>query len=91
MTPRLPQPEEREEPPTPQAENAATCLAMALLLLLVMGLGSLMWIVLPLEFGVLFLLVATGGGFFAFHYFVWGRWLSRFLRDRDEPEDEANP
>ena len=83
MTPRLPEDVERETPPTEGDRNAATYLALIVLLGIGGGLLFLVTMVLP---NALFLLLALAVVplYFVFHYLVWGRLMSRL----QPPEDE---
>lgn len=87
--PRLPDPEDYEPPPTEEAQNAATCLAMFLLLTLTVGLAFLVGMIFPTGFFIL-LLLAAAAGFFGFHYLVWGRLLKRMHEEPEEDEAAAN-
>ena len=49
------------------------------------GLMSLMLMPL-LNFAPVIVLAVFG--FAALHYLVWGRWLSRYIREEDQEEDE---
>jgi fatty acid desaturase len=87
--PRLPQPEDREPPPTEEARNFATFLAVIALAGAAGGLLFLVAMVIP---GALFALVAVAviPLYFLFHYVVWGR-LMRMTPDNDDSAaDEAD-
>lgn len=86
MTPRLPDPEEEELPPTEGERNAATCLAAAMMLAFFVGLAFLVGMIFPTGFYIL-LLIAVSAGVFLFHYLVWGRWLSARLRETPEESE----
>ena len=78
------------DPNDTQQKDAATFLAMMLLLVAAMGLMLLLFAVLS---PALFWVVLLVGGIFwlsLFHYLVWGRWLSRYLKERvpDDSEEE---
>lgn len=81
--PRLPDPADREPPPTDEARNAATFLAL-LALLGVSG-GLLFLLMLVLGPGALFVVGALAciPLYFVFHYVVWGRLMQNA---RQEPE-----
>jgi NhaP-type Na+/H+ or K+/H+ antiporter len=71
--------------PSPRG-NAATFLALFVLLGIMLALIGLSALVLPQMLGLL--LVVFGFSFFAiFHYLAWGWWMSR-LRPPPETEDE---
>lgn len=86
--PRLPDADDREPPPTAQARDAATLLALMVMGGIAVALLFVMTMVLP---GMIYLLgvVLVFGLYFVFHYVVWGRWLANRLRD--EPRDDPPP
>ena len=71
--------------PSPKRE-AVTYIMLAMVLVV----GSLVLLVLPI--GFFGPVVVFGGWFFggilAFHYFVWGKWLSRIVEQEDAKDDE---
>ncbi|MEZ6064541.1 MAG: hypothetical protein R3B90_02275 [Planctomycetaceae bacterium] len=80
MTPRLPQPQDVEAPPTAGERNYATCLAVLALAMATAGLAFLIGMIIPTAFYVL-LLIAVLGGIFALHYLTWGWLLSATTKD----------
>lgn len=76
MNQPIPQrPKVPSESTTASARNQATYMALAVLLILGIALIALCALVMPSILGI----VLVGFGFFffiAFHYVVWGRWLS---------------
>lgn len=82
--PRLPDSDPRDPPPTESARNSATCLAMALMLGLLVGLAFLIGAIIPTAFYIL-LLIAAFSLFFGAHYFVWGRFMPRRVDDEEDP------
>ncbi len=71
-------------PPSQSEKNIATLIALTGVLLVTVGLIALITMVIP-QF---LLVVVVFFGFvimIAFHYFVWGRWLSK---QKQEDEDE---
>lgn len=75
--PRLPQ----RGRTTSTARNTATFAALIGLCLLAFGFLALVSLVLPAVRGIVLLLVGSIG-FFALHYFTWGRLLMK-LRERE--------
>ena len=82
--PRLPGDDDREPPPTEDARNQATFLALAALLGVTAGLLLLVAMILP---GLLYVLLAVLAIplYFVFHYVVWGRLMS--LRQEGEESE----
>ena len=80
MIPPLPDPDDNDPPPTAAARNTATYFAVALLLAVAVGLAAFVGMVFPTGFAVLAVILAASG-LFLFHYLIWGRWLSRRLRE----------
>jgi hypothetical protein len=73
-----------DRPPDESQRNAATFFALLGLIGIGLGLVALTAMVLPQIRG---LILVVGGFtvFFALHYLIWGRWLSR---RREEEEEE---
>lgn len=82
--PRLPDAADREPPPSDEARNFATLLALVALLGVAGGLLFLVALVLP---GALMALLAVLliPLYFAFHYVVWGRLMRMPADDADAP------
>jgi len=75
----------REPPPASDRKDLATTIALGGMLLAGAGLFALVMFVLPIArgfcwVGLIILFPAL------FHYFVWGRWMTR-LRERDLQEE----
>jgi hypothetical protein len=71
--------------PVPRG-NAATFLALFVLIGFCIGLIVLSALVLPQMLGLV--LVIFGFSLFvAFHYLVWGWWMARLRPNDDEPQD----
>lgn len=73
--------------PSSSQSNAATALALAGLVVLGLSLLTLVAFVLPFVRGIiviamLFIIPA------AFHYLVWGWWLSQMRDEESEPDEE---
>lgn len=85
MTPRLPEPDERERPPTEEARNMATCLALVTLLGFGAGLIFLTAMIMPDAF-LMLLFLGAFPLYFLLHYLVWGRLMSR-LREKPDAEE----
>ena len=82
MPPRLPNQRNRKQ----AGKNPATLIAMIGLVILATGLFGIATMVLgPGAFAVVGLAVLLVM-FIAFHYFVWGRWLSNRLPQQDADE-----
>ncbi len=81
----LPEPDPDDPPPTLQARNAATCLAVIILAAMAVGFAFLMSAVFPTGFYMM-LVVAAAGLFFGLHYLLWGRLLSNLRDEDDDPE-----
>lgn len=86
MTPRLPTPEqvEADHPPSAEARDSATFLAVFALGGLSLALLFMVAMVLPQAL-YLALVVAAFGLYFGLHYVVWGRLMTTLTA---EPEDE---
>ena len=81
---------QRPEPPddsSPQSNSIATIVVMASIgLFLLVGL-----VLLTIIFNGAIFVLAGIFLFAAFHYFVWGWWLSKMIRREDEPDDSGQP
>lgn len=80
------------KPPFPPPEDppqGTSWLSIFLATMLVLGsVGALFFLTNGMLGGV----IVVGGVVFAItalHYFVWGRWLERLIRDSQDPEDDA--
>ncbi len=88
MLPRLPQPDDQEQPPSEEARNFATYLALVALVGSGLGFVLLMALVIPRALFVL-LALAVVPLYFVFHYLTWGRLMRERPDDDDTPDDQA--
>jgi hypothetical protein len=84
LPPKPPFPPEPEE-----TQRGASWISIFLATMLVLGaIGALFF----LTNGVLGGVIVVGGVVFAvtaLHYFVWGRWLEKLIRESQDPDDET--
>jgi hypothetical protein len=85
MMPRFPDPDAHEAPPSDEARDSATLLALAVLCGVGVALVLLVWMVLPDVFYIV-LFVLTLPFYFVLHYLLWGRLMSRL---QDGPSDPS--
>jgi len=64
--------------------NAATCLALSVLVACALGLIAFTAVILPQIRGAL-LVIAGLSVFILLHYLTWGRWMSRLQEPDDDP------
>jgi threonine/homoserine/homoserine lactone efflux protein len=76
MSLRFPDPENASDSTAEQAQNSATCLAMAGVLAVCVGLGFLTYLIIPTAL-YLVAIVFVFGGLLGLHYLIWGRLLTR--------------
>jgi hypothetical protein len=74
--------------PQPDDRNAGTFAALMGLAFVALFLLGLTALVIPQALGVV-LVVGFFAGAVGFHYFVWGRWLTRVLRDAEAERQSA--
>lgn len=89
MFPRLPNADDDDPPPSPEARDLATFSALFVLAGLGVGLLFLIGMVLPQAL-YLALIVAAFGLYFCLHYLVWGRLMSSLTADESDPERAWN-
>lgn len=88
-SPGPPVPPKPPRPPEP-ANQRGSCLSIFLAIVLLTFAGGLLFF-LPLLPGLGVAVIVFGGGFavvLAFHYYVWGRWLTRILQEEQEPPND---
>ncbi len=78
-------PEDPPRPPSDDAANAGTWLALFGTIIVCLCLMSLIALVLGPWTFIIFILVLLFLAMTAGQYLLWGRWLSRRKRDEDEP------
>ena len=81
MTPRFPEPDLDDPPPSNQARDAATCLAAAGLLCIAGFLAILVFFVLPVAISYVVALAVIIAGTLVLHYYTWGRYLLQTTRE----------
>ena len=83
----MPERPQRPDDSPPQSSSVATIVVMASLgLFVLVGL-----VVLTIIFPPAIFVLAGIFLFAAFHYFVWGWWLSKMIHKEDEPDDTGQP
>lgn len=73
--------------PSDDQRNSATFAALAMLLLISVGLLALAAIVLPQVLWLVVVVIGLGLSV-VLHYLIWGRWLMSKLRDQEESQSQ---
>lgn len=77
------------ERPSDDQRNSATFAALAMLLLISVGLLGLVAFVLPQVLWLVVIVIGLGLSV-VLHYVTWGRWLTSKLRDEDERQQSPD-
>lgn len=79
-------------PPTPSPPPKSSWKSLSLTMLLAMLMGGL-FLALPMGLVApgLLLLIVLLSLLMAFHYFVWGRWMTRILQQEQENQEQETP
>lgn len=80
-----PRPERPRPPAPPEKPRSSNWLTIGLAFLMAIG-GIVSLMVMPLV-GYAPVIVLAVFGFIALHYFTWGWWLSKLLREQPEEEE----
>jgi len=79
----------RRPPPPPEPVRSRLSILLALVLFVIVV--ALLTVLTLGYFGLVLFTAAILFGLVLFHYFFWGRWLGRILREEEERDSDDSP